>query len=322
MELLRVGAFLVALSVCWQATARDLRSFDSLPPEHPAVRAVGFMGEVVRNRTGGRLGFTQIGAGDPSSESFIVAQLRNGVLDMARVNLGVLNTSVPGSVLPTLPFLFASTDHMRSTLDGPVGAGILASLERQGLIGLCFYDGGIRSFYSRSGPIRSVADLKGLKVRVQKADSWAVFLRALGAEPVTMPMGQVRAALQTGVIDAADGDWASYVAGGHYMEAPFYSLTRHSQPPSVLVFSQRIWRTLSPADQKLLREAARESVGHMRGLMGDYEAAARQHAEAAGVRIEESVDRKSFTDAMVPLYPVVVESAQLQDAVTRIRARQ
>jgi TRAP-type C4-dicarboxylate transport system substrate-binding protein len=135
-------------------------------------------------------------------------------------------------------------------------------------------------------------------------------------------MAQVQAALQTGLIDAADGDWASYAAGQHYAVAPFYSLTRHSQPPSVLVFSQRVWRTLSAADQKLLREVARESVGHMRGLIDDYEAAARQRAEAAGAHVEDNVDRQSFIEALVPLYPTVVEEGRLQETVTRIQAGQ
>lgn len=320
MPSLRLLSLLFVLAVAAPASGRDFRSSDSFPADHPTVRAVAFMGDVVRERSNGRLTLSPRAESDQDSESFVVGQLRNGMLDMARVNLNVLNGSVPGSVLPTLPFVFKSTEHMRRMLDGPVGEEILASLERQGLIGLCFYDGGIRSFYSRTRPIHSVADLKGLKVRVQKADSWAILLRSLGAEPVAMPMAQVKAALQTGVIDAADGDWSSYVAGRHYEAAPFYSLTRHSQPPSVLVFSQRVWRTLSQQDQDLLRQAARESVGHMRSLVDAYDADARRQAEAAGVRIDDEVDRKSFTDALVPLYSVVVEEARLQDFVSRIQA--
>lgn len=320
MPLRNVLAILFAASVAGPAMARDLRVSDTFPADHPTVRAVAFMSDTLQERTKGRLAIVRRAENEQDSDSFIIGQVRNGVLDMARVNLNALNVSVPGSVVPTLPFVFKSADHMRRTLDGSVGDEILASLERQGLIGLCFYDGGTKSFYSRSRPIHSVADLKGLKVRVQRADSWAILLRALGAEPVTIPMSQMRAALQAGVVDAADGDWASYVAGDHHSVAPFYSLTEHSQPPSVLIFSQRTWRTLSAADQKLLRDAARESVAYMRGLIDDYEAAARQRAEKAGVRIEESVDRKSFIDAMVPLYSSVVEEAQLQGTVSRIQA--
>lgn len=319
MALLRVLVLLLAMSA-GPAAGRDLRSADALASDHPTVRATEFMSDFLRERTQGRLTISRRGEYARHSDSFIIGQVRNGVLDMARVNVSALNVAVPESVLPTLPFIFKSTEHMRRTLDGPVGMEILAALEHQGLIGLCFYDGGTRSFYSRSRPIRNVADLKGLKVRVQGADSWAILLRSLGAEPVTMPMTQVRAALRAGVIDAADGDWASYVSEGHYRVAPFYSLTRHSQPPSVLIFSQRTWRTLSAQDRKLLREAARDSVGQVRGMIESYEMAARRRAEAAGVRIDEDVDRNSFVKAIVPLYSTMVEEANLQDTMTRIQA--
>lgn len=322
MALLPVLVFLFTVAIAGPATARELRVSDTFPDDHPTVRALAFMGEAVRTRTSGRLTLSRRSESGQESDGFIIGQVRNGSLDMARVNLSALNASVPPSVLLTLPFVFRSVTHMRRTVDGPLGDDILAALERQGLIGLCFYDGPSRSFYSRSSQIRSAADLKGLKVRVQIADSWAILLRALGAEPVTLPMAQVKAALQTGVIDAADGDWASYVTEGHHVVAPFYSLTQHSQPPSVLIVSQRTWRTLSAADQKLLREAARESVSHMRALLDDYEAAARRRAEAAGVRVEEDVDRQSFVDAMVPLYPTVVEEVHLQALVTRLQEEQ
>ncbi|TAJ25564.1 MAG: TRAP transporter substrate-binding protein, partial [Reyranella sp.] len=269
----------------------------------------------------GRLAISSLGANDPESESFTVAQVRNGTLDMARVNLNVLNSVVPGTVIPTLPFLFKSTDHMRRTLDGPVGQEILAGLERHGFIGLALYDGGVRSFYSRR-PIRSAADLKGMNVRVQKADSWEVFLRGLGAKPVMMPMGQVQAGLRTGVIDAADADMPTYVAGGHHAVAPYYSMTQHSQPPSVLIFSARAWRLLSADDQRMIRDSAQESVAFMRSRVDDHEAASRAQAEASGARIVDDVDRASFLNAFVPLYSSVVEEARLQDTVTRIQADQ
>jgi tripartite ATP-independent transporter DctP family solute receptor len=313
---------MVALAVATPAAAREFRSSDAFPAGHPTVQAVAHMGDRLRERSSGRLTISSLGENDPESESFTVAQVRNGALDMARVNLNVLNSAIPGTVIPTLPFLFKSTHHMHRTLDGAVGQEILAGLERHGVIGLAFYDGGVRSFYSRTRPIRSAADLKGLRVRVQKADSWAVFLRGLGAQPIMMPMGQVRAGLQSGVVDAADGDLAGYVAGRHFLAARYYSLTRHSQPPSVLIFSARSWRLLSADDQKMIRDAAQESVAFMRARVDDHEAAARAQAEAAGARIVDDVDRASFLNALVPLYSSVVEEARLQDTVTRIQADQ
>ena len=313
---------LLAILIASPACAQNLLASDTFPIDHPTVRAVAFMDELVQARTGGRIGIMRRAGGKRDSDSFVIGQVRNGSLDMARVNLAALNGAVPDSVLPTLPFVFKSPEHMRRTLDGPVGHEILASLEPHGLIGLCFYDGGTRSFYSRSGPIRSVNDLKGLKVGVQAIDGWGTLLWALGATPVMVPMAQMRAALQAGVVDAADGDWATYVAQDHHSVAPFYSLTAHSQPPSVLIFSQRTWRTLSAADQELLREAALKSVGGMRDLMDGYQAAARRRAERAGVSITEDVHRMSFIKAMVPLYSRVLDEPYLLDVMSRIQADQ
>lgn len=317
-----VVAILVAIPGGGPVAARDFRSSDVFPSDHPSVLAVAHLGDRLRERSNGRLTISHLGENDSETENFTVGQVRNGMLDMARVNVNVLNVSSPGTVVPTLPFLFKSREHMRRTLDGPVGQEILAGLERHGVIGLCFYDGGVRSFYSRGRPIRSAGDLKGLRVRVQKADSWAAFLQGVGAEPVMMPLGQVPAALQTGVIDAADGDLAVYVAGRHFAAAPYYSLTRHSQPPSVLVFSAQVWRTLPPDDQRMIRESAQESVAYMRTLIDQYEDLMQARAKAAGVRIVDDVDRDSFVNALVPLYSSVVEESRLQDAVTRILADQ
>ena len=130
MATLRILILLLVVSTVWPATARELRSSDAFPAGHPTVRAVAFMGDLLRERTSGRLTISSLGSDALDSESYTVAQLRNGTLDMARVNLNVLNSLVRGSVLPTLPFLFKSTEHMRRTLDGPVGADILAALQR------------------------------------------------------------------------------------------------------------------------------------------------------------------------------------------------
>ena len=119
--------------------------------------------KLMRERSGGKLGITVLGYDDRDSENYTAAQVRNGQLDMARVNLAVLNNLVPSTAIFALPYLFKSKEHTRRILDGPIGEEILAGLESQGLIGLCFYDGGPRHFYSVKQPIRTPADMKGMK---------------------------------------------------------------------------------------------------------------------------------------------------------------
>src|SRR3954469_364204 len=107
--------------------AREFRFADLLPAGSPAVATALHLDSVVRERTGGRLGIA-VGHGTTDSENFIVGQLRVGLLDMARVNLSAFNSTVPTTIVPGLPFLFSSNEHMQRTLEGPIGDRILAAM--------------------------------------------------------------------------------------------------------------------------------------------------------------------------------------------------
>ena len=320
MRSARVLGVLLALCAVFPADAREFRSADIYPFDYPTVQATAQVDKLMRERSGGKLGITVLGYDDRDSENYTAAQVRNGQLDMARINLAALNSLAPSTAVLTLPYLFKSKEHTRRVLDGPIGEEILASLESHGLIGLCFYDGGPRHFYSVKRAIRTPADLKGLKVRVQQSDVWAGIIRALGAAPVVAPADRVYLKLQSGVIDAAEHNWPSYVSLRHYQVAPYFSLTEHSMAPAVLVFSKRVWDTLSADEQTIIRDAAKDSVPVMRRLWDDYEMSAERTVEKAGGKIVRDVDRKAFADQLVPLYPSIIEDARLQPLVQRIQA--
>jgi tripartite ATP-independent transporter DctP family solute receptor len=256
------AAALVALS---GAQARDFRSAEVHPPDYPTTMAVVHMGKLLHDRTNGRLNVKVYPNGALGSEKDNIEQLRLGALDMMRINVAPLNSVVPETIVTGLPFVFRSTEHMRKVLDGPVGDDILKSMESQGLVGLAFYDSGARSFYSKK-PIRSVADLKGMKIRVIQSDLFVAMVEALGANPTPMPYGEVYTALKTGIVDAAENNWPSYESSRHFEAARFYTLDEHSLAPEVLVFSKVVWDKLSPQDQAAIRKAARDSVPYMRKL--------------------------------------------------------
>lgn len=320
MRSARVLGVLLGLCTALPADAREFRSSDIYPFDYPTVQATVQVDKLMRERSGGKLGITVLGYDDRDSENYTAAQVRNGQLDMARINLAALNSLAPSTAVLTLPYLFKSKEHTRRVLDGPIGEEILASLESHGLIGLCFYDGGPRHFYSVKQAIRTPADFKGLKVRVQQSDVWAAIVRALGAEPVVAPADRVYLKLQSGVIDAAEHNWPSYVSLRHYQVAPYFSLTEHSMAPAVLVFSKHVWDTLSADEQAIIRDAAKDSVPVMRRLWDDYEMSAERTVEKAGGKIVRDVDRKAFVDQLVPLYPSIIADARLQPLLRRIQA--
>ena len=122
-----------------------------------------------------------------------------------------------------MPFLFRSIEHLQKVLDGPIGSEILDSFEPYGFVGLAFYDSGARSIYNSVRPVRSIADLKGLRLRVQQSELMSDMIRALGAEPVELPYGQVLTGLATRLIDGAENNWPSFVTTDHYKYAGYYT---------------------------------------------------------------------------------------------------
>jgi len=302
------------------AHARQFQSSDVETADHPAVRSVAFMGELMRQRSSGRLWISDVGASDHNSEIFTVAQLRTGTLDMARLSVTALHGSVPITVVPTLPFLFTSVAHRRRVLDGPVGAELLASLEAYDLIGLCFYDAGAHSIYMPTKAVRTPADIKGLKIRVQTSPVMAEVMQALGAIPVPIPYGQVRARLAAGTVDAAENNIISYHASRHHEVAKVYSVTEHVAPPAIVVFSKRVWDRLPAEDREIVRQAARDSVPYFRKLVDEQEAAARAALASEGVTFVTDVDKAAFVRILTPLYTKLVTAPRHRDLIDQVRA--
>ena len=313
-----LAAFLSATA----GQARDFQSSDVQPADYPAVKAVTYMGELMRQRSGGRLGIASAGASDKDSEIFTVAQVRTGALDMARISASSLHGSAPGMVIPSLPYLFTSVEHRRQSLDGPVGEELLASLDAIDLVGLCFYDSGPRSIYPVNRPIRTLADLRGHKIRVQASAAMAEIMQALGAQPLSTPYGQVKARLASGTIDAAEDNLLAYRASEQYRVAKVFSLIEYTAPPAVVIFSRQVWVQLSNDDQVLIRQAARESVTYYRKLVDEQEVAARRELAEGGVQFVTDVDKPAFSKILTPLYPSLVPDPRYRALLQQIRPTQ
>ena len=304
------------------AAAQDshvFRSADTHADGYPTVEAVEYMGELLDGWTGGRLQIQVFPGRQLGEERDTIEQTIIGAIDMNRVNLAPLNNIVPETAVPALPFVFRSIDHMHRVMDGEIGQEILAAMEPHGLIGLAYYDSGARSFYNTVRPIRSPADMDGMRIRVQNSDLFVAMVEALGANATPMEFGQVYDALRTGVIDGAENNWPSYESTRHFEVADHYTLDQHSLSPEVLVMSALTWSELSPADQQLVRNAAALSVPRMRELWNARVDASRETVTANGNQIIEDVDKQPFIDAMQPVYDRFVTD-DLRPLVDRIQA--
>jgi tripartite ATP-independent transporter DctP family solute receptor len=233
--------------------------------------------------------------------------------------VALIGSFVPAMNVLAMPFLFRSIEHLQKVLDGPIGSEILGSFEPYGFVGLAFYDSGARSVYNSVRPIRSLADMKGLRLRVQQSELMSDMIKALGAEPVQLPYGQVRTGLATKLIDGAENNWPSFVTTDHYKYAGNYTLTQHTMSPEVLVMSRKAWDSLSPEDRTIFREAALQSSRFMRESWKNLEEQSRRQAESAGVTIVTDFDRKPFEAAMAPIYAKVQRDPVAAQLIERIR---
>lgn len=301
------------------ATARDFRSADVHAKDYPTNMAVKHMGDELSKATGGKYNIKVFGDSALGSEKDTVEQVKIGALDMVRVNTAAFHGIVPESMIPSFPFLFRDIEHFRKTMYGAQGDKILAAFEKAGFIGLALYESGARSIYGKKA-IKSVADVKGLKIRVQPSDLWVSLIAAMGASPTPMPFAEVYTGLKTGLIDAAENNYPSYEETKHFEAATVYSETLHVMGPEVLVFSKKTWDKLSKDEQSALRTAAKASVPYYVKLWEAKEKEARAAVIKAGAKIVPAaeIDRKSFVDVEKPVWEKFANTPELKALVQEV----
>ena len=320
-RLTTAAAFAAFMTTGAFAQEITLKSSDTHPDGYPTVDAVKYMGELLKERSNGRIAVEVYHSAQLGEEKDTIEQTRAGVIDLNRVSMGPFNGLVPETRVVSLPYIFRSVEHMHKVMDSEIGEEILAGFEPHGLIGLAYYDGGARSFYNRTKPINSLEDLKGMKFRVMQSDIFVDMVNALGANATPMPYGEVYSGIETGVIDGAENNFPSYESAKHSEVAKHYSLDEHLIVPEVLVMAKTSWDKLTPEDQALVKQAAKDSVAKQRELWAAREEASRKMVEEAGSSIT-TPDKQPFIDAMKPVYEKHVTDDKLKSLVERIQAVQ
>ncbi|GAB2897423.1 hypothetical protein GCM10027046_28710 [Uliginosibacterium flavum] len=297
----------------------ELRVADIHGDEHPAVRAVRAMAELIEQRSDGRMKMKIMSKGSFGAEKEALEQIKNGGLDMTRTMLSSLNKDCPATVVPAMPFLFRSIDHMQKAMDGAPGQQILASCAAGGFVGLGFYDSGARSIYANKA-VKSIADMRGIKLRVPPSDLWIAIANAMGARATPMALDEIISGQRMGLVDAAENNLPSYEGFKHSEVFKYFSFTEHSMSPDILVFSRKRWESLAEEDRKIIADAARESVGIMRRFWKEREEQASRAVSAAGSIFVRDVDKASFERAMKPVYDKFITTADQRTLMQAIQA--
>ncbi len=283
-----------------------LKASDVHAAGYPTVVAVENLGKKLEQATNGRVSVQMYPAMQLGGEKEAIEQAQVGAIAFARVSVGALGPVVDDINVFNLPYVFRNTAHMQQVIDGPIGQELLDKVTNsgKGLIGLCWMDAGARNFYDTKKPIKTVADLKGLKIRVIGNPIFVDMANAMGGNGVAMGYDQVFSALQTGVVDGAENNPPSFVFDNHYQVAKFYTIDEHLIVPEMLVFSKKAWDGMSKEDQTLLLKFAKEAQQEERKLWVAYEQQAMDKAKAAGIQIIQvsDADKKAFQDAVKPVW--------------------
>jgi tripartite ATP-independent transporter DctP family solute receptor len=244
-------------------------------------------------------------------------QTRSGSIDLNLVNMAPLASFIGEANVLGLPFLFRSAQHLRNVLNSRTGEQVLQRLAPHGFVGLAFYEAGARSVYTAKRPVRTLADFRGLRIRIQNSDLMVEIFKMLGAEPIQFPFSLVNTGFSTNLIDAAEQTWSAYIAFKHYAVAPYFTQTEHSMSPDVLVISAKAWGELSVEDREIFRTAARESSKFMSDQLRIWTSSVQISSDDKVV--VETFDREQLKQAFTPVYDRMLLDSRTKALVEAIR---
>src|SRR3989339_1465215 len=237
----------------------NLKIAHGLTSDHPIHQAMIYLAKRALEKSDSTLIIDIYPSEQLGNEKDCIEQLQFGILSMTKVSSSPLESFVPKMKVFALPFLFRNAEHKWKVLNGHIGRELLLACEPKGVRGLCYYDAGARSFYTKSKPILRPDDLKGLKIRTQQSPMAIEIIKVLGGSPTPISWGELYTALQQGVVDGAENNPPSFHLSRHYEVCKYYALNEHTAVPDVIIISTVVWNSLTEEERNILRQAAREA---------------------------------------------------------------
>ena len=287
-----IVATLAALLPLSAAIAQDVkeRSFKFAlqnPKGHPLEQGATKFSELVAAKSGGRIKVTVFPGGTLGGDAANVSALQGGTIDVVMLNSGILASQVKDFEVYDFPFMFANAAEADAVVDGPFGQKMHAKLPEKGIVGLAYTELGFRNITNSRRPIATVDDIAGLKLRVIPNAINVDWVKALGANPTPLAFPEVYAALEQKAIDGQENPLSVILANKFAEVQKYLALTNHQYNPQSLIFSKKVWDTLSPAEQKILQEAAVEAAKYQRKVNREAVAGQLDALKKAGMQVSE-----------------------------------
>jgi len=288
------------------ATAQQVKHY-RFAYDQPKTTGYGILGDMfadkLKDLSKGTMIIDQYPGAQLGQEPQVLQLVKSGDVEFCISSSANAATLSPQAGVMSMHFLFRSEGHLIKAIADPevskaMKAMIADTVQGARVIGLATL--GLRSMYSKR-EIKSIADIKGLKVRVQATPTEDTTFPAYGAQIVHMPFGSVYTSLQTGVVDVAENGVNVYLANKHYEVAPVLSMTEHEANNSLVWISEKLWTSLTPEEQGWVQAAADEVNRSQPAKALELEHQSQEKLRSIGVKIVTNVDKSGFTAVADPL---------------------
>jgi TRAP-type transport system periplasmic protein len=293
MKIAKLTAILTAaLLAAAVAEAQDIRERNikvgiGLSADHPQGQSVTRFAELVEQKSGGKIKVRLFAGGSIGNDVTMISALQGGTQEMTVPDTSTL-VGIAGLKdfgLINLPFLLNKNEEADALLDGPFGQKLLAKLPERGLIGLGFWENGFRQVTNSRRPVVKAEDFAGLKLRVIQNPLFIDTFAALGASAQPMPFPEVYTALEQRVVDGQENPLATILASKFFEVQKHAVLSNHIYSVWAVLMSKRFWDRLTPDEQKIITEAAKEATDFERKTIRAFEAKALEELKANGMQV-------------------------------------
>ncbi|MEY8713607.1 TRAP transporter substrate-binding protein [Mangrovibacter phragmitis] len=287
----------------------------------PVKDALHYLGEQIEQRTHGDIKVLWFPDGQLGGERELVELAQVGVVDITKVSSGLLESFSPYYGVFSLPYLFNSKAHFYAVMDNPnIMRPVYESTAPQGFTGIGWFDSGARNFYMSKGPIRSINDLKGKKIRVMQSETAITTLRLLGASPIAMGQAEVYTSLQQGILDGAENNEFALTIARHGEVARYYTYDMHTRIPDILLMSNLTKEKLTPEQLAIVQQAVKDAIEFEKAAWDKAIEDTKQLAVSQFGVVFNDIDLAPFQQAVQPIYQNLESKPALNDLYQQIRA--
>ncbi|MDO5115629.1 MAG: TRAP transporter substrate-binding protein [Synergistaceae bacterium] len=273
------------------------------PEIHPYHVGATEFAKLLKEYSKGEMEVTIFPNGTMGKASALAESCSMGTMDFAAVFSIILEAYSPKFGVLTMPYCFSNWDHADKVLDGPIGDELRASVESKGIKVLAFWRNGLAEIHSRM-PIRTPADIKGKKLRIQEGPSYAALSKAFGAVTTPMSFGEVYSALQLGTVDAQTQTINNVYTSKMFEVGKYFTKINMNFNTQPFIMSMQLWKSLTPEQQDIVTRAARDATKaerayHVKDTQTSYDGFVKGGGEVIELSEEEL---QQWRDVCKPVY--------------------